>query len=416
MNAEVLAVGTELLLGQVVDTNSAWLGEQLALAGIDSHLQVKVGDNHARIVAALRGALGRAAAVIVCGGLGPTHDDITREAIAEVMGVALVVEPALASRIAAMFAERGRTMSSNNARQAQVPVGARAITQVRGTAPGLICPVGDKVVYALPGVPAEMREMALRAVIPDLVARAGPASVIASRVLRIWGLAESAVAETLAGRISALEGVVGGVTVALLASVSKGIRVRLTLRAHDLPAAGLLLDSEEARMRALLGENVFGVDDQTMEDAVGALLVGRGLTVGLAESVTGGMVASRLVGVPGASQWFRGSVVAYSASVKRSVLRVAPGPVVSAEAAMEMAAGARAVLGADIGVGVTGVAGPTVDEGVAVGTVFWGIAGPGAVAGSGGLDLRGDREQVRRAATMSVLDLLRRHLLSTSRE
>ncbi|MGH8919230.1 MAG: competence/damage-inducible protein A, partial [Actinomycetes bacterium] len=244
-------MGTELLLGQVVDTNSAWLGERLAAAGIDSHLQVKVGDNHARIVSALRGALGRADAVIVCGGLGPTHDDITREAIAEVMGVALVVDPALAERIAAMFAERGRTMSANNARQAQVPVGARAITQVGGTAPGLICPVGDKVVYALPGVPAEMREMALRAAIPDLVARAGPASVIASRVLRIWGLAESTVAETLAGRISALEGVAGGATVALLASVSKGIRVRLTLRAHDLPAAALLLDGEEARMRAL---------------------------------------------------------------------------------------------------------------------------------------------------------------------
>lgn len=418
MRAEILAVGTELLLGQVVDTNSAWLGERLAAAGIDCHLQTKVGDNHARIVAALRAALDRADAVVVCGGLGPTHDDITREAIAEVMGAELVVDEDILERIRAMFAARGRAMSANNSRQAQVPVGARPILQVLGSAPGLVCPVGDKVVYAVPGVPAEMREMAERAVIPDLVARAGPGSAgsaIVSRVLLCWGLAESAAAELLAPRIVALDapsqdGVTEGVTVAFLASAKEGIRVRLTVRAPDRPAAAAILDAEEAQMRALLGEHVFGVDQATMEGAAAALLVERGLTLGLAESVTGGLVASRLVSVPGASAWFRGAVVAYDAGLKRALLGVPDGSVVSAGAALAMARGARRVLGADVGVGVTGVAGPSTQEGVAVGTVFCAISGPGGATSTVKLDLRGDREQVRAAAAMSVLDLLRRSL------
>ena len=156
MRCDVVAVGTELLLGQIVDTNSSWLGEQLAAAGLDSCLQVKVGDNQARIVAALRSVLRDADAIIVCGGLGPTHDDITREAIAEVMGVELRLDDVIADRIAYMFSSRNRKMSENNLRQAMVPVGATIIEQKRGTAPGLICPVGDKVIYAVPGVPYEL--------------------------------------------------------------------------------------------------------------------------------------------------------------------------------------------------------------------------------------------------------------------
>lgn len=412
MRAEVLAVGTELLLGQIVDTNSAWLGEHLALAGIDCHYQAKVGDNHSRIVSALREALGRAEAVITCGGLGPTHDDITREAIAEVMGEQLVTDPDVLASIRAMFEARGRTMATNNARQAEVPVGATVIAPRRGTAPGLICPVGDKVVYALPGPPHEMREMATRAVIPDLVARAGPRSVIASRVVRSWGLAESTVAELVAPRIEALAGDApgAGVTIALLASSTEGVRVRLTVRAHSPAAAAGLLDGEEAQVRAVLGDHVFGVDDATMEQAVAALLVSRGLTIGLAESVTGGLVASRLVGVPGASAWLRGSVVAYAPAVKTAVLGVPQGPVVTAEAALAMAEGARRVLGADVSVGVTGVAGPSTEEGVAVGTVFCALAGPGQGCETRRLELRGGRDQVRQAAAMSVLDLVRRRL------
>src|SRR4051794_28078218 len=190
MRCDVVAVGTELLLGQIVDTNSSWIGEQLALAGIDSLFQTKVGDNLDRIVAALRVALERSDAVIVCGGLGPTQDDITREAIAEVMGVELVRDDELVDRIRDKFGARGREMAANNLRQADVPVGARAIEHQPGTAPGLICPVGDKVLYAVPGVPYEMQEMVTQGVIPDLQERTGTRAAIVSRVLRTWGMAE----------------------------------------------------------------------------------------------------------------------------------------------------------------------------------------------------------------------------------
>ena len=168
MNCEVVAVGTELLLGQIVDTNSSWIGEQLALAGIDSFVQTKVGDNWERIATSLRTALDRSDAVIVCGGLGPTQDDITRDVIADVMGVELVEDPEVVERLAAMFGGRGREMPANNLRQALVPVGATRIPQQPGTAPGLICPVGDKVVFAVPGVPYEMKEMVAGTVIPEL--------------------------------------------------------------------------------------------------------------------------------------------------------------------------------------------------------------------------------------------------------
>ncbi len=196
MRAEVLAVGTELLLGQIVDTNSSWIGEQLAGSGIDCHFQTKVGDNLERIVLALRTALARSDAVVVCGGLGPTQDDITREAIAAVMNVELVLDESVLDRVRAMFVSRGRQMAANNARQAEVPAGASVIEQRIGTAPGLVCPVGQKVVYAVPGVPYEMHEMMERAVLPDLRLRAGDLAVIASRTLRTWGLAESTLAES----------------------------------------------------------------------------------------------------------------------------------------------------------------------------------------------------------------------------
>ncbi|MGA2522483.1 MAG: molybdopterin-binding protein, partial [Acidimicrobiales bacterium] len=221
MRIEVLAVGTELLLGQIVDTNSAWLGEQLALAGVDSHFHQVVGDNQARIVLALRAALSRCDGVVVCGGLGPTHDDITRQAIAEVMNVALVRDPAIVERIGTMFSARGRAMPDSNLRQADVPEGATPIPQELGTAPGLICPVGHKVVYALPGVPYELTEMFTRGVLPDLRRRAEAAgeapAVITSRVVRTWGMSESGLAEVLAPRIEALDAGPGRPTISFLA-------------------------------------------------------------------------------------------------------------------------------------------------------------------------------------------------------
>ena len=411
MRAEVVAVGTELLLGQVVDTNSSWIGEQLALAGIDSHFQTKVGDNLARIVQALRTALDRSDAVVVCGGLGPTQDDITRDAIAEVMGVPLVRQEELVAEIRAIFAGRGRAMAENNLRQADVPEGAEVIPQTRGTAPGLICPVGTQVVYAVPGVPHEMREMMGRAVIPDLQRRAGTHAVILSRVLRTFGLAESTLAEVVAPRFAALEERGSNPTIAFLASGIEGIKVRVTAKAATEAEARKLLEAEEAELRAVLADAVFGADDETMEHAVGRLLAERGLWLALAESVTGGLMASRIVAVPGASQWFRGSVVAYDPAVKRDVLGVPEGPVVSAEAAEAMAEGARRVLHADVGLGVTGVAGPDPSEGHPPGTVFYSQVGPGELVQTNRLRIPGDRDRVREFGALSVLGSLFRSLL-----
>ncbi len=410
MRCDVVAVGTELLLGQVVDTNSAWIGERLALAGIDSHFQVKVGDNLGRIVLALREALARSDAVICCGGLGPTQDDITREAIAEVANVSLRRDDALVEAIRAMFEARGRKMSANNLRQADVPEGATVIPQTRGTAPGLSCPVGHKVIYAVPGVPHEMKEMVERAVVPDLQARAGSGSTtIVSRTLRTWGLAESALAEMIAPRFTALDAA-GNPTMAFLASGIEGIKVRITAKAAQRAEAVALLDAEEAELRAVLGSVVFGVDDETMEVAVGRLLVDAGLSLGLAESVTGGLVGARLTGVAGASQWFRGSIVSYDSTVKRRLLGVGDGPVVSESAAAEMAAGAARLLGADVGLAVTGVAGPTEQDGQPVGTVWLGLALDGATSATL-VRLPGDRERIRQFAAISLLDLLRHRLL-----
>lgn len=410
MRCEVVAVGTELLLGQIVDTNSAWLGEQLAASGIDSHFQTKVGDNHARMVLALRTALARSDAVIVCGGLGPTQDDITREAIAEVMNVPLERDESIVDRIRHMFESRGRVMAESNRRQADVPRGAIVIPQTRGTAPGLICPVGKKVVYAVPGVPHEMKDMVERAVLPDLRARAGTSSTIVSRVLRTWGLPESTLAEVVAPRIEALDAAGGNPTIAFLASGIEGIKVRITAKAEDEAAARALLEAEDAELRALLGTTVFGVDGDNMETAVGVLLEERGLSLGLAESMTGGLVASRLVNVPGSSAWFRGSIVAYDSQVKFDVLDVPEGPVVSEAAARAMAEGSRKVLGSDVALSVTGVAGPAEQEGQPVGTVFLGLALRGETEVVK-LQLPGDRDSVRQYAAISLLDLLRRRLL-----
>ncbi|HEY3484851.1 MAG TPA: molybdopterin-binding protein, partial [Ilumatobacteraceae bacterium] len=209
MRCDVLAVGTELLLGQIIDTNSAWIGDRLAAAGIDSLMQVKVGDNVGRIEAELRRLLASADAVVVCGGLGPTHDDLTRDAIARVMGVELRRDDGVADTIRRMFEARGRRMPENNMRQALVPDGASIIPQTRGTAPGLVCPVTvdgrEKVVFALPGVPHELYEMFDRAVLPELTRRSGEPAVIVSRVLRTWGESESGLNERLDDLIAELD-------------------------------------------------------------------------------------------------------------------------------------------------------------------------------------------------------------------
>ena len=425
MRCDVVAVGTELLLGQIVDTNSSWIGEQLAMNGIDSLLQVKVGDNLARIEAVFRRALAEADAVIVCGGLGPTHDDLTREAIAAVMGVGLHHDDEVAAVISELFAARGRYMAPNNLRQAQVPDGATVIPQTRGTAPGLICPVVvdgvEKVMYAVPGVPHEMKDMLERAVLPDLRRRAGEASAIVSRTLRTWGESESALNERLEPVIAALdahhEAHGSGVTLAFLASGWEGIKVRLTAKAPTVDAAEALLAPVEADVRAIVGDQVFGVDDDTMESVVLGLLRDQGLMLGVAESVTGGLVSGRITAVPGASQTFRGCIVSYASEVKFELLGVPEGPVVNETTAAAMAEGVCRVLGSDVGLALTGVAGPAEQDGMPVGTLCVGVSLPDA--GTAGrrtltrtLRLPGQRDQMRQMSVISALDLLRRALLA----
>jgi nicotinamide-nucleotide amidase len=411
MRCEILAIGTELLLGQIVDTNSAWIGEQFAASGIDSYEHRAIGDNQARIVAALTDQLSRSDAVLICGGLGPTQDDLTRDAIAELMGVPLVRHDDLAETIAAMFSARVRDMPQNNLRQADIPEGGEAITNPIGTAPGLKCELpGGKIVYAVPGVPYEMKQMVTDYVIPDLLRRSGEAAAIVSRSLKTWGTSESALAEMVAHRLDALDAQGGNPTIAFLARGIEGLVVRVTGKAGTEAEARALVEVEEKELRAILGDLVFGVDDETMESAVLERLRGRGWTLGVAESLTGGLIGARIVNVEGASDTFRGTIGSYATDVKRSVLGVTAESVVSEEAAKEMAEAAQRVLGADVGISATGVAGPTEQDGVAVGTVYFGIAIPGRPTESVSTRLPGDRERLRQFSTISLLNLLRQRL------
>jgi nicotinamide-nucleotide amidase len=326
------------------------------------------------------------------------------------MGVRLIRDPEIAERIRALFASRGRHMTENNLRQADVPEGAWPIPQMPGTAPGLVCPFGDKVIYAVPGVPHEMREMVSGTVLPDLQRRAGVSAVITSRVLRTWGQTESGLAEMLAPRIQQLD-LLGNPTIAFLASGIEGIKVRVTAKNPDQQTANAILAEEEAALRSILGDFVFGVDDETMESVVLDLLRARGLTLAVAESLTGGLMGARIADLPGCGDVYRGGVVAYEASVKFKLLGVPEGPVVTAAAAEAMAVGVRAAIGVDVGLATTGVAGPDEQEGQRVGTVFIGLA-LGDQIMSERVHLPGDRNRIRQYAVISALNVLRRRLLS----
>ena len=408
MRCDVLAIGTELLLGQIVDTNSSWIGEHLAMVGIDTMEHRKVGDNLPRMIAALSEMLEKADAVIVCGGLGPTQDDVTREAIAAVMGVELERREELVEQISAMFGSRMRDMPLNNLRQADIPAGAEAIPNPIGTAPGVRAPLGDKVVYAVPGVPYEMHRMVNEQVLPDLLERAGEQASIVSLSLKTWGQSESGLAEMIAHRVDAQT----NPTIAFLARGIEGLVVRLTAKASSEEEARALIEAEEIELRAILGPLVFGVDEETIEHAALRALASHGWTLGVAESLTAGLIGSRIGAVPGASATFRGSIASYATDVKRSVLGVTAEHVISEECARQMAVGAQRVLGADVGIAATGVAGPDEQEGQPVGTVCFAIALPGREPESFATRLPGDRERVRQFAAISLLNGLRQRLES----
>jgi nicotinamide-nucleotide amidase len=397
MRCEVVAIGTELLLGQIVDSNSSWIGEQLALAGIDSLYQTKVGDNAGRMNAVITQALERSDAVICCGGLGPTQDDITREVIADIMGVELVRDETIVARIRAMFEDRGREMSDNNKRQADIPVGALVMAQMPGTAPGLLCPVGDKVIYAVPGVPYEMREMMLGTVLPDLQRRRGAAAVIRSRVLRTWGLSESGLAETLDTRLRELDRI-GNPTLAFQASGIEGIKVRVTAKTDDEASALALLDVEEALIRGLFGDHVFAVDEETMETVVLRGLAERELTLAAHESRTGGVLASRMTAADPEHAVFKGALVQ------------APEVGHDGEAgALRLAESARQTFGTDAGIAAVAADG---NPDVPRGTVHLAFVLREA-SFTANVALPGDRRRARDYAVISLLDLVRKSLPQT---
>ena len=411
MRCEIVGVGTELLLGQIGNTNAAWIGQRLADVGWECLRHTTVGDNEARIAEVLLEALGRADGVILTGGLGPTQDDVTREAVAAVAGVPLVRRPVLEDWLRERFARMGTRMAEMNLRQADVPEGARYIDNPRGSAPGLIVEVGGKPLYAVPGVPREMEGMLERVVLPDLAARAGEGRAIVSRVLRTAGVGESRLAERLTPLWEAAGG--GQVTLAYLASAGE-VRVRLTAVGATREEALAEIAPVEAKIREELGEIVYGVDDETLEAAVGRLLGERNGTLATAESLTGGLLGGRVTAVAGSSAYYLGGVVAYATEAKAALLGVdrdllaTQGPV-SEPAAAAMAEGARRAFGADLGLATTGVAGPTEQDGRPVGTLCLGVAD---AAGTATATMRapGDRAQVRAWAATVALDLLRRRL------
>ena len=413
MRCEIVAVGTEILLGQIIDTNSAWIAERLAETGVDCHFQTVVGDNPERMLEVLASALERAEALIVTGGLGPTQDDLTREVVAELMGVELVRDMEIVERIQERFSSRGRPMPENNLKQADVPVGANAIAEMPGTAAGLICPMHEgKVIYLVPGVPTEMKQMLEGTVLQDLVSRSGEKSVISSRVLKTWGHSESGLAEDLAEEIERLNGD-GEVTLAFQASGIEGVKVRITAKAVNKEQSDSLLDHEENVLRELIGDHIFAVDHQTMESVVLDQLKAQSLTFATAESITGGMIGSRLTEIPGSSDSYIGSIVAYDADVKRSLLNVPKDiSVVSQEAVEAMALEVCAVLGADVSVAVSGAAGPYPHEGQEPGTVWMATNVKGDVE-SFKVVFPFDRAQIRQFTVITVLNALRKRLESS---
>ena len=412
MRAEVVAVGTELLLGDIANTNAQAIGRELARIGVDCYVHTAVGDNVERIAEALRAALERADAVVVTGGLGPTQDDVTREAIAALLGAPLIRDDRLVEEIRARFERMRRDMPESNLRQAERPEGAVSLPNPIGTAPGVLVEHEGKVIYAIPGVPSEMERMLQAEVLPDLARRAGASASIVSRVIRVSGLAESAVGEALEPTWKALGP--GDVTMAFLAGGGE-VRVRLTAKAPSESAANERLDQVETEVREALGPAVVGVGDESIELVLSRLLDERDWTLACAESITGGLIAARMTDLPGASSSFRGAVVSYATDAKSSVLDVDPAlieehGVVSGPVARAMAAGARKALDADVAIATTGVAGPTELDGKPVGTVVLAVSGP-----MGDVDrevhLPGDRSTIRRIASGAAMNLCRLYLL-----
>ena len=412
MEAELLSVGTELLIGQVVDTNAAYLGQKLAAIGIDVTLKTTVGDDLGRVSWALSEALGRRPLVLSTGGLGPTHDDLTAEAAARATGRELEFDPRSFERVRAFFERMGRShlVTDQQRKQAMIPRGATVIDSHIGTAPGFIVESSGSTLLVLPGIPAEMRAMVETTVLPWLCQSRPDRSAIRWRTLRFAGVGES----TLADRLRPVAERSGQAEIAFLPGPGE-VRVRITARAATAEEAESTIAAVEREIVELAGEWLTSADDEPLEAVVGRLLCQRGATLAVAESCTGGLIGDRVTEVPGSSDYFLLDIVAYSNQAKTELLDVseetlAAHGAVSAQVAAQMACGVRARAGATYGLGATGIAGPGGgSEAKPVGLVYVALAGPeGEVVEEHRLP--GDRRAVKMRAVQAALDLVRRHL------
>lgn len=407
--AEIIAIGSELLTPYRTDTNSLWLTEQLNNLGIEVKLKAVIGDELDRLVEYLREALGRADVIIATGGLGPTEDDLTREAVAAVLGRRLLRDPEILERLRRRFEKYGFKMTPNNERQADVIEGAEVLQNNFGSAPGLFISTGSKIIILLPGPPREMAPMFEREVWPRL-AELSQSYRLARRLLRVSGLTESAMDDMIAPIYKPYT----NPTTTIISAVT-GLEVHLTALGKTREEAQQLVDELAEKIEQRLGQHVVSREGETIEQVVGRLLVANGLTLAVAESCTGGLMAKRVTDVPGSSRYFLSGIVAYSNQAKTALLGVPAELIeahgaVSPEVAEAMAQGVRQRAGADIGVGVTGIAGP---EGGTpekpVGLVYIGLA-YGDQVQHRKLHIPGDRERVRELTTQFALDWVRRRL------
>lgn len=407
---EIVTTGTELLLGQIINTNSAYLAAELNKIGFDVLYQSTVGDNRARMEEVLSHALSRADIVITSGGLGPTQGDITKEVTGKLFGRALKVHEDSLKRMKARSERGGWTMTENNLRQVTLPEGALVLTNYAGTAPGVVLEHEGKMIINLPGPPSEVKDMFVKSVKPLLKERFGCKSVIVSRVLNTFGIGESLLEEKIKDLILSQS----NPTLALLIRPGEVI-IRITAKADTEAEARALIETTEREIRGRVGEFIFAVDDADMEDVVGRMLREKQLTIACAESCTGGLLTSRLTDVAGSSAYVLGSIVSYSNAVKLGALSV-PEEILSTEGAVSeevaglMAKGAMTALKSDIGVGITGVAGPdggTDDK--PVGLVYIAVAGKSGVRCEKNL-FNGTRKAIKYRASQAALDMVRHYI------
>ena len=403
MRAEIISCGTELLLGHITDTNATYLAQSLASLGIDLYFVSQVGDNQGRIVETLRRAWERSDLVIITGGLGPTEDDLARESISAMLGETMLVDPVLEAELRGMFATRNSVMPERNIKQATLIPSAWAIANPLGTAPGWWVEKDGHIIVAMPGVPREMFRMWEQEVIPRFVSYTG--GLIFTRLLRVWGLGESAVEERLDSVIHS-----NNPTVATYAK-SDAIDVRVTAKAETRELAEKQVAEMETRVRAILRHHIFGVDKDTLQSVVGKYLTAHKQTLAVMESLTGGLLSSRITDVPYSSSYFVGGLVTYSDELKvqmgvpREILERYGA--ISEETARAMAHAVRESLGVDYGLGITGVAGPDKEEDKPAGTVHIAIEGPGGVISGVGPGWRASRDDNKRLAVLAALNLLR---------